>query len=65
VPDEGRLVVWSSTQAPECVQKVVAKALDLPMHDIQVTALNEPARATRIDGPRSSLPMLKRHILLN
>lgn len=51
MPDEGRLVVWSSTQAPECVQKVVAKALDLPMHDIQVTALNQPAHATRIHGP--------------
>lgn len=36
MPDEDRLVVWSSTQAPECVQKVVATALGLPMHDINV-----------------------------
>lgn len=36
VPDEGRMLVYSSTQAPQAVQEVVARVLGTPMNTIQV-----------------------------
>ena len=34
----GRLTVWASTQVPHLVRRVVADVLDLPEHDVRVTA---------------------------
>ena len=34
----GRLTVWSSTQVPHMVRRVVADLLDLPEHDVHVAA---------------------------
>ena len=36
VPDEGRMLVYSSTQAPQAVQEVVARVLGVPMNHVQV-----------------------------
>jgi len=36
VPDEGRMLVYSSTQAPQAVQEVVARVLGTAMNTVQV-----------------------------
>lgn len=36
IPDEGRMLIYSSTQAPQAVQEVVARVLGTPMNTVQV-----------------------------
>ncbi len=34
MPDEDRMVIWSSTQAPPSVQNIIGRVLDVPLHQV-------------------------------